>query len=103
MQVQEAPPPTPEAELLGPGAAPGGVAAACLGVAVGLPFLATAGSVVWDADSSRLLASFVHVREHGPAFIVDTQDVALPYVLLGVPVAIGGIAAARIATLFFLV
>lgn len=90
------------AALLRPWSPPSGLAAFCLGVAIGLPFLATAGSVVWDADSSRLLASFVHVREHGPEFIVDTQDVLLPYLLLGVPVTIGGIAAARIATLCFL-
>src|SRR5829696_3578290 len=76
------------AALLGPWAAPPGWAVFALGVAVGLPFLATAGSVVWDADSSRLLASFIHVRQHGPGFIVDTQDVVLPYLLLGVPMTL---------------
>ncbi len=90
------------ASLLAPWTRPNGWAVFVLGVAIGLPFLATSGSVVWDADSSRLLASFTHVLDHGPGFIVDTQDVVLPYLLLGVPVSLGGIAAARVATLCFL-
>jgi hypothetical protein len=90
------------AAFVDPWLAPPGWAVFAVGVAVGLPFVATAGTVVWDADSARLLGSVTHVRQHGPGFIADTQDVLLPYVLLGVPVAFGGIAAARIATLFFL-
>ena len=90
------------AAFIAPWASPPGWAVFALGVAVGLPFMATAGTVLWDADSARLLGSFTHVRQHGPGFVVDTQDVLLPYLLLGVPVTLGGIAAARIATLCFL-
>jgi hypothetical protein len=64
--------------------------------------VATAGTVVWDADSARLLASFTHVRQEGPAWVWDVQDVLLPYPLLGVPTALGGLVAARLVTLGFL-
>jgi hypothetical protein len=95
--------PSFRAAFVEPWASPPGWAVFALGVAAGLPFVGTAGTVVWDADSARLLGSFTHVRQHGPGFVVDTQDVLLPYLLLGVPVTLGGVAAARIATLGFLV
>ena len=77
-------------------------APAGIGVVVGLPFLATTASVAADADSSRIIAYVDHVLEFGPGYLVDSQEVVLPVVLLGPALALGGIAGARLTTVLFL-
>jgi hypothetical protein len=73
-----------------------------IGVVVALPFLATTASVVSDADSSRIIAYVDHVLTFGPGYLVDSQEVFLPIVLLGPALALGGIAGARLFTILFL-
>jgi hypothetical protein len=73
-----------------------------IGVVVGLPFLAMTGEVVWDADSSRVIAVVDHVLRFGPGYLVDSQEVVLPVPLLGLPLALGGIPGARLATILYM-
>lgn len=79
---------------------PGAWAAAVLGLLLATPVLALYTPVLLgDADSARVIAAVTHVRTHGAAFLVDTQDNLLPHALLGPVVSIGGLGGAKLFTL----
>lgn len=59
------------------------------------PVIAFVTPVVWDPDSTRFLASILYVQRTGTKFLFDTQDVFLPYILVGPLIKLGGIAAAK--------
>lgn len=70
-----------------------------LGAILTLPLWALHGSVVWDADSARILSSISELRHHGPAFLVASQEVWLPVFGLGTAVAVAGIGGAVAASI----
>ena len=49
--------------------------------------------LVGDSDSGWLLASILYVQREGTAYLVETQQVLLPHLVLGPIVAVGGIPA----------
>ena len=72
--------------------------AAVVGAALALPLLRHVDDVVRGADSSRLVASIIHVHHHGIGFLRSTQDVLLPHLVLGPLFALGGARAANFVT-----
>jgi hypothetical protein len=63
-----------------------------VGCALMLPAFALYTPVLaGDADSARLVASILHVQHDGVDYLVETQEVLLPHLLLGPVLAVGGI------------
>jgi hypothetical protein len=63
-----------------------------LGWAMALPVFALHTDVVMaDSDSARIVAALVHVREHGVDYLVNTQEVFIPHIVLGALMRLGGI------------
>ena len=48
-----------------------------------------------DSDSARLVASILYVQRNGLDYLVETQEVLLPHVVLGPILAVGGIPAVQ--------
>ncbi len=72
-----------------------------LGVVLSIPLLGLYTPVVLgDADSVRIVAAVRYVQRHGFGFLIDTQDNFGPHLLLGPAVALGGIEAVRLVTIF---
>jgi hypothetical protein len=64
------------------------------GCLLALPVLAFHSRVlVGDSDSGWLLATILHVQREGTDYLVETQQVLLPHLVLGPLVALGGIPA----------
>jgi hypothetical protein len=62
------------------------------GCAVMLPaFALYTPALTGDADSARLVASILHVQHTGVDYLVETQEVLLPHILMGPVLAVGGI------------
>lgn len=80
-----------------------GALAAGLGALLALPAILLAAPVVWEADSSRLIASTGFVRAHGIDYLIETQEVWMPHVILSPTLALGGIRAATLLTALTLV
>ena len=51
-----------------------------------------------DPDSARLLASILHVQQNGVDYLVETQEVLLPHLVMGPVLALGGIPGSRSST-----
>lgn len=49
-----------------------------------------------DSDSARLLASILYVQDNGVDYLIETQEVLLPHILLSPIVALGGISALQV-------
>jgi hypothetical protein len=65
-----------------------------VGCVLALPIVSFYSRVlVGDPDSERLLASILHVQRQGVGYLIDSQEVLLPHVLLGPIVSLGGIPA----------
>jgi 4-amino-4-deoxy-L-arabinose transferase-like glycosyltransferase len=62
---------------------PSGRLAVATGVLVTLPFSLLARYEIEGTDSARLLASIGYVRRHGTDWLVQTQEVLVPHLLLG--------------------
>jgi hypothetical protein len=68
-----------------------------------LPLFALQTTVLLqDSDSARLLASVLYVQQHGPGYLVDTQETLLPHLILSPAVALGGIPAAKLVSILSL-
>lgn len=62
------------------------------GCALTIPaFALYAPSLAGDSDSARLVASILYVQHNGIDYLVDTQEVLLPHILLSPILALGGI------------
>lgn len=66
-----------------------------VGVFVGLPIIRFRGTVITDADSTRLLANVQYVRNHGVGYLRETQEVLVPHAAYWFTSAIGGVSLAR--------
>jgi hypothetical protein len=63
-----------------------------VGCALMLPaFALYTPPIVRDSDSARLVASILHVQRTGVDYLVETQEVLLPHILMGPVLAVGGI------------
>ena len=49
-----------------------------------------------DPDSARLLASILHVQQNGVDYLVETQEVLLPHLVMGPVLALGGISGLQV-------
>ena len=79
---------------------PGDWSVFALGMALSTPLLGFYTPVVLaDSDSVRIITAVRYVQRHGPGFLIDTQDNFGPHLLLGPALALGGIAAVRLATI----
>jgi hypothetical protein len=68
-----------------------------VGCALTLPaFALYSPSLTGDADSARLVASILHVQRTGLDYLVETQEVLLPHILLGPILALGGISGLQV-------
>jgi hypothetical protein len=68
-----------------------------------LPLFALQTTVLLqDSDSARLLASVLYVQNHGPEYLVETQETLLPHLILSPAVALGGIPAAKLVSVLSL-
>jgi hypothetical protein len=68
-----------------------------------LPLFALQTTVLLrDPDSARLLASVLYVQQHGPGYLVETQETLLPHLILTPAVALGGIPAAKLVSILSL-
>jgi hypothetical protein len=64
------------------------------GLLIALPVVGFHSRVlVGDSDSGWLLATILYVQREGAAYLVETQQVLLPHLVLGPIVAVGGIPA----------
>jgi hypothetical protein len=52
--------------------------------------------LVGDPDSARLVASILYVQRNGVDYLVETQEVALPHLLLGPILRVGGISGLQV-------
>jgi hypothetical protein len=67
------------------------------GCALALPaFALYTPALVGDSDSARLVASILYVQDNGIDYLVDTQEVFLPHILLGPILALGGVSAVQV-------
>jgi hypothetical protein len=70
-----------------------------VGCALTLPaFAFFTPALTGDADSARIVASVLYVQHNGVDYLVDTQEVLLPHVLMGPVLAIGGIPGVQLLT-----
>lgn len=68
-----------------------------LGCALTLPAAALhSPRLVGDSDSARLVASILYVQRNGVDYLVETQEVALPHLVLGPILAVGGISGLQV-------
>lgn len=74
-----------------------------LGSLVALPGVLMFTTVLWDTDSSRLVASILHVHRNGLGLLTQTQEVLLPHLILGPILWVGGIPAAKAFILLSLI
>lgn len=62
------------------------------GCLVALPVLSLHTSLISGADSARIVASILYVQRFGVEYLIQTQEVLLPHLVLGPLLALGGAA-----------
>jgi hypothetical protein len=75
-----------------------------LGCALTLPaFALYTPTLFGDSDSARLIASILYVQRNGFDYLIETQEVLLPHILLSPIMAVGGIPAVQVFDAFSVV